>query len=171
MVPPPSNLPVTNTLEILESGVQGLARAVLYEAPGGLIVRVGIPIWGDRVSPVLDAAGRLAVIEIGAGSGEDVSEISLGGGGPGRRAAAIANLKLDVLICGAVTRTLADLLGASGVRVVPWISGTVSDVLEGFTTDALGEQRFAMPGCGCGRAQGRRRLGGQGGRQRGTRRR
>ena len=107
---------------------------------------------------------------MGGGSGGEASELSLGGG-PGRRAAAIADLKLDVLICGAVTRTLADLLRASGVRVVPWISGRVDDVLEAFTTDALDEQRFAMPGCGCGRAQGRRRRGGPGGRQRGTGRR
>ena len=121
-------------------------------------MRLGIPVWGDRVSPVLDAAARLVVVDLDEGG--EPTEVALGQTGGARRASAIAGLGLDVLICGAVTAHLANLLEASGVRVVPWVSGTVDDVVSAFREDALSKARFSMPGCRCGR--GRRRHGGGG---------
>ena len=126
-------------------------------------MRVGIAVWGERVSPVLDAAGRLAVVRVdGSETGED-GEVSLPAGGLGGRAGAIADLEIDVLICGAVSSRLADMLTARGVTIIPWISGTVEEVLDAFIEGTLADRRFAMPGCGCGRQRGRRGRRGSGG--------
>ncbi len=84
-------------------------------------MRIGVPIWGDRVSPVLDAAERLVVIEAGEGSRAERREVSLKGRAVVRRAAAISELKLDVLICGAVSRPLAEMLAGGGS---PWSRGS-----------------------------------------------
>ena len=105
---------------------------------------------------MLDTAERLVVVDL-SGRGEQ-TEVVLGSLTGARRASAIAGSGLDVLICGAVTAHLANMLEATGVTVVPWVSGTVEDVVRAFAEDALSGARFSMPGCRCGR--GRRRRGG-----------
>ncbi len=130
------------------------------------VMRVGIPWWGGRVSPVLDTAERLLVAEREDGEWVLGREVLLGRSSLPERAARIAGLGLDAIICGAISRPLAGLLESSGARVIPWISGTVEDVLNGFARGELGRKRYLMPGCcreqGRGRGRHRRRGGGSG---------
>jgi len=135
-------------------------------------MKVGIPVWCERVSPVLDTATTLTVVDLDAGGAETeraVAELPLG---PlPRRVAAVAALGLDALICGAVSRPLHEMLEASGVRVVPWVSGEVGEVLSAFGAAGALDARFAMPGCGQGGGRGAGRGGRRGGGRRGGRRR
>jgi len=128
---------------------------------------VGITTWGDRVSPVLDAAERLVIFRSGPCAGErravDLSgrcaggerAVDLSGLSVWQRAAAIEAAGVDVLICGAVTTRLLGALTGSGVTVVPWVSGPVSEILQAFSCGRL-DERFSMPGCGRGRRRSRR---------------
>lgn len=126
-------------------------------------MRVGIPVWGEMVSPVLDAAETLLVFETDAAEGA-CGEVSLSVSVGSRRVGVISGAGVEVLICGAVTRPLLEMLESAGVTVVPWVSGRVSEVLEAFEGGRLTQQRFAMPGCRRGSGRGR---GGRGRRGRG----
>ncbi len=120
-------------------------------------MRVGIPIWNGRVSPVLDTAERVVVVDTEAQTGELREEVALEPLRLPLRAARIAELRLDLLVCGAVSRPLAEMLAAAGVRLEPWISGEVEDVLGALTAGQLDRPRYRMPGCCGGRGQGRGR--------------
>jgi predicted Fe-Mo cluster-binding NifX family protein len=109
------------------------------------LVRVGIPIWGDRVSPVLDTAESLLVVDGGAVA--EARTVRLEGRDVQQRAREIGEVGLDVLVCGAVSRPLSLALAAVGVRVVAWISGQVEDVLRAYQAGELGRPRYLMPGC------------------------
>jgi predicted Fe-Mo cluster-binding NifX family protein len=122
---------------------------------GGDMV-VGITTWGERVSPVLDAAERLVVFRTAPRVGE-TRAVDLSGLSPCQRAAAIRSSGIDVLICGAATRRLLEALADSGMTVVPWVSGTVSEILQAFSRGDLDDERFTMPGCRRGRHGHRRR--------------
>ena len=128
-------------------------------------MRVGIPIWNGRVSPVLDTAERVVVIDTGDETGEMREEVALQPRRLPLRAARIAELQLDLLVCGAVSSPLAEMLAAAGVRLEPWIAGDVEEVLGALTTGQLDRPRYRMPGCCGGRGQGRGR--GRGRTQRG----
>jgi len=128
-------------------------------------MRVGIPIWNGRVSPVLDTAERVVVVDTGTEPGDVREEVALEPVRLPLRAARIAELRLDLLVCGAVSRPLAEMLRAAGVPVEPWIAGEVDDVLQALSTDRLDRPRYRMPGCCGGRGQGRGR--GRGRTQRG----
>lgn len=124
-------------------------------------MKIGIPTWGGVVSPVLDAAAELLVVELG-----ELGEVGrrtepLAAGFVHRRAARVADLGIDLVICGALSRSFAEQLAELGVRVVPWISGRVEEVLQAFVRGELTERRFQMPGC-CGRGGRRLRRGGGG---------
>lgn len=131
-------------------------------------MRVGIPIWNDRVSPVLDTAERLLIVDTGAAAGQAREEVALQSTRLPLRAARLAHLGLDLLVCGAVSAQLRELLKAADVPVESWVAGDVNDVLKAVATGVLDRPRFRMPGCGRGRGAGgqgrncRRRSGAQG---------
>jgi predicted Fe-Mo cluster-binding NifX family protein len=128
-------------------------------------MRIGIPIWNGRVSPVLDTAGTLAVIETDFAGSRLSEEIRLEAAGIPARAGRIAELRLDLLVCGAVSRPLAELLVETGVPLCPWIAGEVDEVIEAAASGRLDRPRYRMPGCcgGANRRRGRGRArGGQG---------
>ena len=126
-------------------------------------MKVAIPIWAGRVSPVLDVAQRLVVAELEAGNEISRKEEPVAETDIFRRVQRIRELGVDVLICGAVSRPLEDMLRANGVQVIPWICGPADDVLELFISGQPLSPNYLMPGC-CGRG---RRGRGQGGRRRG----
>jgi hypothetical protein len=121
-------------------------------------MRIGIPIWNCRVSPLLDAAQRLIVVETDSAGGLAREEVALGALRLPLRAARLAELRLDLLVCGAVSRQLSELLEASGVPLEPWVSGGIEEVLQAVTCGRLNRSCYRMPGC-CDH-------GGRGGRRR-----
>jgi predicted Fe-Mo cluster-binding NifX family protein len=143
-----------------------LARPVL--SCGSM--RVGIPIWNDRVSPVLDTAERLLVVDSACSGSASRREVLLDPASPSHQATRIGHLELDLLVCGAISRVLSDMLAATGLTLKPWIAGDVEEVLRAVGTDQLGAHRFAMPGCCQRRCRGRQHGRSQGGSGRQTRR-
>jgi predicted Fe-Mo cluster-binding NifX family protein len=132
-------------------------------------MKVAVPTYGDRVSPVFDVARCLLVVDIDRGREVGREDTAITEADPGLRARHVADLGVDVLICGAVSRLLEGMLQAAGVRVIVHVCGPVEDVLRAFLSDGLTDQTFLMPGC-CGRRRrargrrggGRRRLDAQG---------
>ncbi|MFH1689192.1 MAG: dinitrogenase iron-molybdenum cofactor biosynthesis protein [Candidatus Eisenbacteria bacterium] len=122
-------------------------------------MRVGIPIWNGRVSPVLDTAEHIVVVDTGAAAGALHEEMALESQRLPLRAARIAGLQLDLLVCGAVSSPLAEMLAAAGVPLKPWIAGEVEEILQALSAGRLDRPRYRMPGCcgGLGRGSGRGR--------------
>ena len=116
-------------------------------------MRVAIPIWGDRISPVLDAATRLLVVDTG-GQETVRSVVDLQGDDMVRRCARIEKLEVDRLICSAVSNPFYQRLLAANIRVIQGISGPVEEVLKAYLQGNLFQEAFFMPGCRRGR-QGR----------------
>jgi predicted Fe-Mo cluster-binding NifX family protein len=123
-------------------------------------LRIAVPIWEGRVSPVLDVAERLLVVDVDAG--REVSRL-LVGIGPGllpQRVRRLRDLGVEVVICGTVSRSMANMLSALGIQVFPCMRGEVDKVLRSVVRDGIPDARFFMPGYdGHG---GRRRRGRRG---------
>ena len=124
-------------------------------------MKVVIPEWQGRISPVLDEANKILLVEIIDHSELHRQENTLVPTNPWARAQAISQLGAEVLICGAVSRQLEAALRSAGIQVICNICGPVDAVLLAFCEGRLDENVFLMPGC-CGR---RRRY--RGGDQRG----
>jgi predicted Fe-Mo cluster-binding NifX family protein len=125
------------------------------------VMRVAVPNWTDRVSPVFDVARRLLVVDFGGGGEVSRQEAAIDDTELAGRANRVLQLGVDVLICGAISMPLEAMLASAGVRVIPHTCGTVEEVLRAFASGRLTDERFLMPGC-CGRRRrfrGRRRGG------------
>jgi predicted Fe-Mo cluster-binding NifX family protein len=127
-----------------------------------LTMKVGLPYWQSRISPVLDVAGNLLVIEVERGREASRIEKRLFYQDPFSRAREISGLGVEVLICGALSWPLERALAAAGVRVIPHTCGPVEEIIKAFLNDGLGADSFLMPGCGGRERRLRRRRGWQG---------
>jgi predicted Fe-Mo cluster-binding NifX family protein len=110
-------------------------------------MKIAIPIWEDKVSPVFDTALRLLVVEI-----KDKKEASrfmyyIGDEDLTRRCQHIRTLNVDILICGAVSYAFLQMLQSSGLEVIKHISGQVEEVLKAYLKGNIYNTRFLMPGC------------------------
>ncbi len=117
-------------------------------------MRIAIPIWDDKVSPVLDSASRLLIVEAEDQNVASRSEISLDEYDLSRRFFRIQNMEIDTLICGAISHAFLRMLTAFGVDVIPEISGHVEDILRAYLQEDLFNSKFLMPGCKRSRSKG-----------------
>ena len=110
-------------------------------------MKIAIPVWEDKVSPVFDTATRLLVLQVEDSRETDRFETYLEQKDLSRRCTLVQSLGIDVLICGAISRHFYGMLTAGGVRVIAWISGPAREVLEAYLAGDLLNARFLMPGC------------------------
>ena len=128
---------------------------------GSSVMKIAIPNWQGRVSPVFDVAAYLLLVEVDGGVEQARRDVALDTGGPPERVARLTENGANVLICGAISRPLEVAVAAAGIEVIPQTCGDVEQVLAAFIDGRLGQGAFLMPGC-CGRRRqlrARRRRG------------
>src|SRR3990172_10226653 len=97
-------------------------------------MRLAISVWNEQVSPVFDSARQLLLVDIENGVEQARRKEAIRESFPSRRARHLAELGVNVLICGGISRTLKELLETSGITVVPWTAGPVDEVLGAYRT-------------------------------------
>ena len=109
-------------------------------------MKIAIPVWNDNLSNVFDFAGRLLVVEIENAREVSRSEVPLQAESLPERAGRLKQLGVNVLLCGAISRALANMVTESGIQVLPYVTGRVDDVLQAYLTGQLLQPQFTMPG-------------------------
>ena len=112
-------------------------------------MRAALAIWNGRVSPVFDVSRQVLVLDIENGDIVAKNEETLDDD-PVLKAATLARLKVETLLCGAVSRPLASILASYGIRIIPFIAGDSDEVILAYLAGDLPNPRLSMPGC-CGR--------------------
>ena len=110
-------------------------------------MRIAIPIWEDKISPVLDTASRLMIVEEVNGSECSRFEIYIDEEELSRKCFRIQGIGVDILICGAISRPFLRMLRAFGITIIPEIAGQADDVLAAYFQGKLFHSGFLMPGC------------------------
>lgn len=109
-------------------------------------MKLAISIWNGFVSNVFDFADQLLIVDI-----EDLrevgrSDVHLGQQAIQQRTNQLTKLNVEVLICGGISQTLASMLMASNIEVLPFIAGPVDEVLNAYLSNKLAEPQFLQPG-------------------------
>jgi predicted Fe-Mo cluster-binding NifX family protein len=116
-------------------------------------MRVAIPLWQGRVSPVFDEASRILLVDVFEKQEQHRQEESLISRNPFERAQMLPKLGVDLLICGMISQTQQAALASAGIRIIPHICGPMEEVIAAWLDGRIESGAFLMPGCG-----GRRRL-------------
>ena len=127
-------------------------------------MKVAFAAWDGRISPVFDTASQILIAEVENGQVGSRHYEALETNLPLQKVAVLRQLGVEVLVCGAVSRPLADMVTASGIGLVPFVAGELEQIVNAYASGAVPGPAFLMPGCGGGR---RRRFGRGGMRGRG----
>ena len=108
-----------------------------------IAMRIAIPIWNDRVSPVFDVSRSIRVVDItdGAVAGDATYTLE-----NEARASKLVKLSVDILICAAISTNLEATLAVSGIEVLPDTCGTVDEIVEAFASGDTELTGFRSPG-------------------------
>lgn len=106
---------------------------------------IAMPVWQEKISPVLDTARVLRIYEVLEGVPVVRGDIALDGSFDGLVKTVAASS--GILICGALSRMLEQRLTTLGVAVHPWVMGDCDHIAACFLAGALNDRKHAMPGC------------------------
>ncbi len=120
-------------------------------------MKVAIPIWNGRVSPVMDTACHLLVVDFADGNevsreAWDIPQVTIP-----YRVSFLADRGINVLICGAISHQFEQMLAVAGIKPIPWFGGDVDEIIAAYAGGALQNDNYRLPGCGRRRRQGRGR--------------
>ena len=113
--------------------------------------RIAVTVWRGRMSPVLDVSTRALLLTVEDGRVLDRAELDLPETG-GAKLAALANRGVGTLLCGAASHLMAQQAASFGLRLVPFLAGTIEEVVTAYLAGRLPHPSLSMPGC-----HGRRR--------------
>ncbi len=116
-----------------------------------LRMKVALTVWENRISPLFDCARTLLIVDITDETAAGRYFEPFHYESPSSRAAQLSDLKVQVLICGAVSDLFANMIEAYGIRMISFVAGAVDEVIDAYLTGAISSSKFQMPGCGTGR--------------------
>jgi len=110
-------------------------------------MNVALTVWENRISPLFDSTRMLLIVDIRKRNviGKHLETFPYES--PLSRAAKLADLDVNVLICGAISNLFANSIEIYGIRIIPFVAGTVDEVLDAYLTNTLSSSKFRMPGC------------------------
>ncbi|MGA1869913.1 MAG: NifB/NifX family molybdenum-iron cluster-binding protein [bacterium] len=111
-------------------------------------MRMALTVWGNKISPVFDSARRLLIVDVEKGVVIRRHHEFFHSELPYNRAAMLFDLRAKVLICGAISQIFANVIEAYGIKIVPFVTGDVDQVLNHYLKGAPFTAHFYMPGCG-----------------------
>ena len=110
------------------------------------MIRITIPVFHNRVSPVLDTCTRLLVNDFEGNISVSKREISFVVYSQSERFEIVKNLKPDAIICCGISEVFDKMLQSAGIRLISGIAGDVEEVTEAFLSNRIDDPRFRMPG-------------------------
>jgi len=110
-------------------------------------MKIALSTWKDCISTVFDAADQLLILDPAGANGYKRTTIKLISADIAGRANEMKEQQIDVLICGAISRPLENLLIALGIEVYSFVRGPVEDVIGAYQRGNLNHAVYALPGC------------------------
>ncbi|HOK02008.1 MAG: hypothetical protein BWY23_00291 [Spirochaetes bacterium ADurb.Bin218] len=108
---------------------------------------VAIPIFQDRISPLLDEAKRFIIFEISENSITQSITINLDLESCSLRIARLKEMGVTVLISGAVSRFISEMIIDSGIKHYPWNSGAIEEIIDLYIKNKLHPCRASINKC------------------------
>lgn len=114
-------------------------------------MNLALAAYENRIASLLETANRMVVVNLNDSRSKRIVAIA------NQPFPCLVQLLHDnniaILICGAINGCTFRIIEASGIQVIPWITGNVDDILAAFENNTL--ESCLMPGCTRGCRYGR----------------
>jgi predicted Fe-Mo cluster-binding NifX family protein len=109
-------------------------------------MKAAFATWENRIAPLFDAARYVHIVQIDCGRIASQRCERLRSDTPARKVMHMAELGVDMLICGAISKPVHAILSAQGIRVISFVSGDLHEIIQAWIAGKIGDNSFAMPG-------------------------
>jgi len=129
-------------------GQQAIFQIGPYPQQGfyAAVIRIAIPIFRVRVSPVFDTCTRVLLIDFERSREVGRKEIYLDALSLTERMTIFIKSCVNIVICGGISKVLENMLLSAKIDVISDITGEVEPVLRAYLAKRLDEPEFHMPG-------------------------
>ena len=100
-------------------------------------MKVAIPRMGETVAPCFEYCATMAIFTVEGGRVTDQIDFPLRSKEPLDRVRLLRDQGVETIICGGVQNIYEDVVRASGIQVISWVSGSVDHLLELYTRGQL----------------------------------
>ena len=104
-------------------------------------MRLAIPRRGELVAPCVGHCSMMSIYTIREGCITERLDFPLRSRDPVDRVRLLRDQEVDTIICGGIQDLLENILRASGITVISWVSGSVDDLLDLFLRGQLVPRR------------------------------
>ena len=116
---------------------------------------IALPVYKERISPLLDVAKKFAVYEIDDGEIRQKIIAEVHPDDEVERFGKLKEMGVSLIIGGAVSSFVSEIINAKGIRLISWINGSVDNVIENYLEDGLKLLRSSSSACPHNRRQRR----------------
>jgi predicted Fe-Mo cluster-binding NifX family protein len=110
------------------------------------MIRIAIPIFHKRVSPIIDSCTRVLIIDFDQDTELSRQEIFVENFSIADRVNLKKKMNINVIICCAVSEVMAHMLQGARIELICGIVGNVDKVLDAYFSNHLDDDSFHMPG-------------------------
>jgi predicted Fe-Mo cluster-binding NifX family protein len=110
-------------------------------------MKLALSTWNDLVAPVFDVSGTVMVVKISSGRIKARKREDISGMDNLARINLLCSLKIEVLVCGAISKPWHDILTAWDIQVISYVSGKAEEVLRSLLKNNVNPHKLYMPGC------------------------
>ena len=109
-------------------------------------MKAAVAVWDGRISPVFDVSRNALILTIKDDAVVARSLANIATSSPELKLERLAELGVETLICGAISRPFSMMLQAGGIKIISGIAGAVEEVLQAFLHKKLSNTHYLMPG-------------------------
>jgi predicted Fe-Mo cluster-binding NifX family protein len=115
---------------------------------------VAMPVYQERISPLLDVARKFAIYELQNGEIKQKVFVDVGAESEPLRVEKLKEIGVSVIISGAVSDLVSQMVSEKGIRLISWVNGPADDVIDSYVKGVLESSRLKTSVCGNKRRQG-----------------
>lgn len=108
--------------------------------------RIAIPVFMDRVSPVLDTCTKIILVEFDQNHEICRTTIGVTGTTPFERVSFFKMVGVQTIICSALSDSFHRMLRDAKIDVVCGVAGDAEEIIKAYISDSLHQKKFQMPG-------------------------
>ena len=110
-------------------------------------MKVALSVWDGHISPVFDVAREMLILSVEGQTVLARQQRLMDDGNPLQKNKELAELGVQTLICGAISKPLLWDLSARGIQVFNFVAGDIETVITAFVAGQLPNPKLVMPGC------------------------
>lgn len=108
---------------------------------------IAIAAYQDRIVSLFESSEKFVIIYSPSYDIKHAKSINVSNNAFTELIQLLKTNKIEILICGAIRGCVRQQIEAHNIKVIPWITGDIQNVVQAFLSDNLFSSSFLMPGC------------------------